>query len=160
AGFPNTYDDSASFSTNLFQPAIDVTKTGDALSKIGDKVNYTITVFNNSSADTPTRSDERRVGKQGSTQQNAGLANDATYGINVNDVVVATNARAPIGNPVTVHATVAGFPNTYDDSASFSTNLFQPAIDVTKTGDALSKIGDKVNYTITVFNNSSADTPT
>ena len=53
----------------------------------------------------------------------------------------------------------AGFPNVYDDEASWETALFQPAIELTKTGDALSKIGDPVDYVITLTNKSSADTP-
>jgi len=72
--------------------------------------------------------------------------------------VIPGTATEPFSNTVNVHATVAGFPNTYDDSAICTINLFVPAIDVTKTGPAKSKIGDTVTYTITVYNNSDADT--
>ena len=159
AGFPNTYDDSDSWSTNLFQPAIDVEKTGDALSKIGDTVNYTITVYNNSSADTPEMAFDITDTKLGINLQDVVIANGGTYVIN-KPFVIPADASDPYVNTVNVHATVAGFPNTYDDSDSWSTNLFQPAIDIVKTGDELSKIGDLVDYTITVYNDSSADTPT
>jgi uncharacterized repeat protein (TIGR01451 family) len=157
--FPNEYDDSASWSTNLFQPSIDVTKTGDDLSKIGDTVDYTITVYNNSSADTPAMAFDITDAMVGIDEQDVAIANGGSYVINVNDFEIPADASDPFDNTVNVHATVAGFPNTYDDSAMWSINLFQPSIDVTKTGDDLSKIGDTVDYTITVYNNSSADTP-
>jgi hypothetical protein len=38
-------------------------------------------------------------------------------------------------------------------------NLFQPSITLEKTGDTLSKIGVKVDYTIALTNTSSGDTP-
>ena len=85
AGFPNEYDDSAQWSTNLFQPAIDVTKTGDPLSKIGDTVNYTITVFNNSSADTPAMEFDIVDALLGINQQNVVIANGGNHVIQVND---------------------------------------------------------------------------
>ncbi len=147
-------------SVNLFQPAIDVTKTGDALSKIGDLVDYQIEVFNNSSADTPTLYFDISDPMLGIDLVDQVIANGDSLVIDVNDYVIPDDATDPYTNTVSVHVTVDGFPNTYDDSAQWVTNLFQPAIDVTKTGDALSKIGDPVDYRIEVFNNSSADTPT
>src|SRR5262249_43068252 len=45
------------------------------------------------------------------------------------------------------------------DSDSHSVNLFQPSLHVVKSGDTLSKIGDSVDYTITVTNTSSSDSP-
>ncbi|MHB1455195.1 MAG: hypothetical protein ACYCYM_14755, partial [Saccharofermentanales bacterium] len=159
AGFPNTYDDTARWEINLFQPAIDVVKTGDALSKIGDTVDYTITVSNNSSSDTPAMAFDIVDAMLGVNEQDVVIANGASYIIHKNGFVIPEGAADPFVNTVSVHATVAGFPNTYDDTARWSTNLFQPAIDVVKTGSTLSKIGDPVNYTITVSNNSSIDTP-
>ena len=44
-------------------------------------------------------------------------------------------------------------------SDGHSVNLFQPSVAIVKTGDELSKVGDAVNYTITVTNTSSADSP-
>jgi len=43
--------------------------------------------------------------------------------------------------------------------APASINLVQPAIAVDKTGDAFSKLGDEIDYAVTLSNNSSADTP-
>ena len=37
-------------------------------------------------------------------------------------------------------------------------DLFSPSVTIDKTGDALAKVGDTVNYTISVMNTSDADT--
>ena len=158
AGFPNIYNDTASWSTNLFQPAIELTKTGDALSKIGDKVDYVITLENNSSADTPNLNCTVTDTPLG-VDEDFSLASGLDKVINVTDFVIPAGASDPYVNTASVTCSPAGFPNIYNDTASWSTNLFQPAIELTKTGDALSKIGDKVDYVITLENNSSADTP-
>src|SRR5262249_23060806 len=65
----------------------------------------------------------------------------------------------PLPNTATVHANPVGFPNDITANASDTVNLFQPSFTIDKTGDTLSKVGDDVNYTITVTNTSSADTP-
>ncbi len=155
-GFPNILEADDDHSVNLFQPAIAVDKTGDALSKIGDDVNYNITLSNNSSADTPAMNC---------------VADDSLLGELFNDVLppgdtVLTPSRTvqagdpdPLVNTVTLTCSPAGFPNVLEKSDSHSVNLFQPAIGIAKTGDPLSKVGDDVNYTITLSNNSSADTP-
>src|SRR5262249_56538666 len=51
----------------------------------------------------------------------------------------------PLVNTVTLSCNVAGFPNVLTASASKSVNLFQPAIDVTKTAENTSKVGDTVH---------------
>ena len=43
-------------------------------------------------------------------------------------------------------------PTSLTASDGHSVNLFQPSITIDKTGDTLSKVGDPVNYTITVTN--------
>ena len=148
-----------SHSIELFQPSINLTKTGDALSKIGDTVDYAITLFNTSSADTPDLT---------CTVTDALLDLDETftiaagapgYVISVVDFVIPAGAADPFVNTASVTCSPAGFPNIYTDTASHSINLFQPSITFTKTGDTLSKIGDPVNYVITLNNTSSADTP-
>ncbi|WP_461519162.1 hypothetical protein [Porticoccus sp.] len=155
-GFPNILEASDGHSTNLFQAAIDADKTGDDLSKVGDSVDYTITLSNNSSADTPAMSC---------------TATDSLLGEVFNGVLplgdtVLTPSRVvqqgdpdPLVNTVTLNCSPDGFPNELEASDDHSTNLFQAAIDADKTGDTLSKVGDDVNYTITLSNNSSADTP-
>jgi uncharacterized repeat protein (TIGR01451 family) len=157
-GFSNDITDSDSHSVELFQPAIELTKTGDALSKIGDAVDYVITLYNNSSADTPDLTctvTDATVG----VSETFSVASGANHVINVNDFVIPNDASDPFVNTASVTCSPEGFLNTYTDEASWSTNLFQPAIDLTKTGDAYSKVGDTVTYHVTITNTSSDDTP-
>uniref|UniRef100_UPI003567F0CE DUF7507 domain-containing protein n=1 Tax=Amphritea sp. TaxID=1872502 RepID=UPI003567F0CE len=155
-GFANVLPASDSHSVDLFQPAIDVAKTGDALSKVGDDVDYTITLSNNSSADTPDLNCTATDSLMGEVFSGVLPLGDTV--INTSRTVLASDVD-PLINNVTMDCTVAGFGNALRDSASHSTDLFQPAINVAKSGDALSKVGDDVDYTITLSNNSSADTP-
>ncbi len=158
AGFPNVLTDEASWSTNLFQPAIRLTKTGDALSKIGDAVSYVITLHDESSADTPELTCTVTDAMLGVNQTFA-VASGASHPIEVKDFVIPAGAADPFVNTANVTCSPKGFPNVLTAEASWSVNLFQPAMELTKAGDALSKIGDKVSYLITLANKSSADTP-
>ena len=117
-----------------------------------------ITLENNSSADTPNLNCTVTDTPLG-VDEDFSLASGLDKVINVTDFVIPAGASDPYVNTASVTCSPAGFPNIYNDTASWSTNLFQPAIELTKTGDALSKIGDKVDYVITLENNSSADTP-
>jgi uncharacterized repeat protein (TIGR01451 family) len=147
----------ATWETNLFQPNFTVTKTGNTLSKIGDTVHYTITVTNTSSTDTPEMTFHITDAMLGIDETKV-IANGSSYTIE-KDFVIPEGASDPFVNTVNVHATIAGFPNTYDKSATWETNLFQPAIEITKTGDPISKVGDTITYTVTITNKSSEDTP-
>ncbi|NIM49336.1 MAG: hypothetical protein GTN78_15435, partial [Gemmatimonadales bacterium] len=65
----------------------------------------------------------------------------------------------PLDNEVTVLYNPVGFPNSITDSDDHTVELFQPLIEVDKDGDTLGKVGDPVDYTITLSNDSSAGTP-
>jgi len=145
-----------SHSVNLFQPAIAVDKTGDTLSKVGDDVNYTFTLSNNSSADTPDLECTAVDTLFGTIFDDVLSPGDTV--INKSRTVLDTDSD-PLDNTVTLTCSPVGFPNVLEESDSHSVNLFQPAIAIAKTGDELSKVGDDVNYTITLSNNSSDDTP-
>ena len=157
---------SGSHSVELFEPSIAVTKTGDELSKVGDDVNYDITLSNNSSANTPaltcTATDTLlgvlfgpdAVLPPGDTPINV------THTIAAGDDAADGNADGSVDNTVTLSCTVAEpYGNQLEAEASHSVNLFQPSIEFSKTGDELSKVGDEVDYTITLDNTSSEDTP-
>jgi hypothetical protein len=59
-----------------------------------------------------------------------------------------------------VHYHPVGFPNDITDTDSHSLNLFQPSITFSKSVDvSKSKAGDDANYTLTLNNTSSSDTP-
>jgi hypothetical protein len=157
ADFSDTdVSDSDSHSVNLFYPAIAADKTGDTLSKVGDGVDYTFTLSNNSSTDTPALD---------CTAEDTLLGTIFDGTLPLGDTVINKSRTVqqgdpdPLNNTVTLTCSPAGFPNVLTASDSHSVNLFQPAVAVDKTGDTLSKIGDPVDYTITLSNNSSADTP-
>ena len=65
----------------------------------------------------------------------------------------------PVVNTASVTCSPAGWTNVLTASDGHSVDLFQASIDLTKTGADLSKIGDPVDYVITLHNTSSADTP-
>ena len=157
-GFPNVLTDNASHSVNLFQPAISLAKSGTPLSKIGDDVNYSITLNNDSSKDTPAM-ECTITDTQLSVSKTITLASGGSDINNVTGHTVPADATDPYNNTASVECSPAGFPNTYVASASHSVNLFQPSITLAKSGDTLSKIGDGVDYSITLNNTSSADTP-
>ena len=74
----------------------------------------------------------------------------------------SSSARASYGSsPTTAAATDAGtdvIVSVTDDDV-FPLNLFQPSVDVAKTGDTLSLPGNAAHYTITVTNTGSSDSP-
>lgn len=170
-GYENEIADSDAHEVNLFQPSVEVIKTGDELSKVGDDVDYMIIINNTSSEDTPHfvngSVQDTLLGNllDGAnpyvTGSNCGegLAAGASCTINATRTVEEGD-EDPLPNTVTVSYEFEDFENEISDSDSHSVNLFQPAIDVAKTGDELSKVGDEVEYLITLSNNSSEDTPT
>ncbi|MEK6687915.1 MAG: hypothetical protein AABZ01_05575, partial [Gemmatimonadota bacterium] len=157
AEFPNDITDDDDHSLNLFQPCVRAGKTGDPLSKIGDDVDYTITLTNCSSDDTPALdcvADDSLLGVVFAEVLPLGDTE-----IDLSRTVLDTDAD-PLVNTVTLTCSPEGFPNVLEASDDHSVNLFQPCIRIDKTGDPLSKIGDDVDYTITLTNCSSDDTPT
>ena len=158
-GFPNVLEASDGHEVNLFQPSITFEKTGDDLSKIGDKVDYTLTLNNTSSADSPdlecTISDPT-VG----VDEDVTLASGASEVIDVTDFVIPAGADDPFPNTATATCSPQGFPNVLEASDGHSVNLFQPSITVEKqAGNPFSKAGDDVTYTVKISNTSSADSP-
>ena len=145
---------------------INVTKTGDELSKIGDPVNYTITVENTGQATLYKRNiSDTLLGAI--TTNGANVANPTVQG-NTCGASLAAGASCTI----TLQRTVQGgdpdpLPNTvnilysekadftgleFPDSDDHTVNLFQPAVMIEKTGDELTKTADPVTYTFTITN--------
>jgi hypothetical protein len=165
-----TYDNEADFSgtdvtdsddhsVELFQPSVTIDKTGDTLSKVGDSVDYTITVSNTSSTDTPDLTcsvNDTLLGAFGPTVIAAG---GADWVINTSRVVQVGDAD-PLVNTATVTCSPAGFPNVLTDSDDHSVELFQPSVTVDKLcTPTLLQVGGTVTFTCTVTNTSSADSP-
>src|SRR4029450_4723852 len=72
---------------------------------------------------------------------------------------VPAGAADPYPNTVTVHYHPAGFTNDISDTDSDSVNLFVPGVQVTKACTDLSKVGDRVDCTVTITNTSDSDSP-
>jgi len=156
-GFPNDVTASDGHSVNLFQPSITINKTGDTLSKVGDAVNYTITVTNTSSADTPNLVGNIVDAKLGINQA-VNMAPGAVVTLTPTYTVVAGDPD-PLLNTATVTVSPVGFPNVLTASDGHSVNLFQPGVSITKTGPTDGKCGDQITYHITITNTSSLDSP-
>ncbi|MEN8207245.1 MAG: hypothetical protein ABFS24_14740, partial [Pseudomonadota bacterium] len=139
-------------------PAFSVTKTGDAQGKVGDDVDYTITLHNTSSGNTPALTCTATDTLLGEVFSGVLPAGDTV--INKSRTVLAGDPN-PLGNTVTLSCSLPdGFTNVLEDAQdSHSVDLFDPAFSVTKTGDAQGKVGDDVDYTITLHNTSSGNTP-
>lgn len=157
-GFPNDITDSDDHSVNLFQPSVTIDKTGTELSKVTDDVDYVITVNNTSSDDSPDLVCDITDSLLGTLATGVNLVSGGEYVINASRTVVEGDPD-PLVNTATVTCSPVGFPNELTDSDSHSTNLFQPSVNLVKTGDELSKATDDVTYTITLNNTSSVDSP-
>lgn len=121
-GFPNTYTHAASHSVNLFAPCINLTKTGDELSKIGDPITYDITLENCSTPNTPalTCMITDPLFPAGFTVPSACSTGNCSFSFDYTPVAADHD---PLVNTASVACTIAGFPNTVGDEASATTNL-------------------------------------
>lgn len=157
-------------SVNLFQPSVEVDKSGDDLSKVGDDVDYVFEITNTGSDDSPDlvngTVDDTVLGDLLDPANPFVTSSDCTGTLPTGGSCTITATRTveegdpdPLDNTVSVLYNPSGFPNEITDTDDHSVNLFQPAIAVDKAGDELSKVGDDVNYTFTLSNNSSEDTP-
>jgi hypothetical protein len=159
--------DTYGWEVNLFQPSIDLTKSGTpATVKEYSNVAYTLTLTNKSSADTP-----KLVGCTikdvvlGVNEAPFELTNAATKVVNksyawmaieTNPNCVKNGDNYRCTNTASASCGVDGFPNTLNDSAAFTVTVIpaKPLFRVVKTGDAYSKVGDTVAYRMTIYNDS------
>ena len=140
---------SASHSVNLFQPAIAVDKTGDAQAEVGDEVLYIFKLSNLSSDDAPGMDCTAEDTHFGTIYDGILPPGDTMLYLTR---TVQPDDPNPLENTVTLTCSPVGFPNVLTASASHSVDLLGPEIEVDKTGDLLSKVGDDVHYTITLSN--------
>ena len=158
-GFENDITDFDDHSVNLFQPSVTIDKTGDTLSKVGDDVKYTITVANTSSSDSPDLVCDISDALLGINQTDVSIAPGEDHVINPTYTVQAGDPD-PLVNTASVTCGVDGFPNVLGPfTDTHSVNLFQPDVEVIKTGPASATVGDTVTYNFTINNLSSADSP-
>lgn len=140
-------------SVNLFQPTITLKKTVDKnITMAGDTLKYTIRVENNSSADSPdlvfTEFKDSILGDLPGFTLKSGEYSEKTY----NYEVKATDV-SPMKNIASISASPVGFPNVLTAKDSADVQIFKPDMSITKRADTeISKVGDTINYTIVVKN--------
>ena len=156
-GFDNIFTASASHTVELFLSSVTIEKTGDPLSKVGDTVNYIITVTNTGSLDSPNLICDI-VDPLTGLNKNVNLASGADDVTNVAYVVQAGDPD-PLLNTATATCSPIGFSNIIQVSDDHSVELFQPSITIFKTAPILSKVGDPVDYIFFIINTSSPDSP-
>jgi hypothetical protein len=157
-GFPNVLKASDSHTVNLFQPEIALTKTGTELTKVGDPASWAITLENKSSDDTPDL-ECTIVDEQLGFDVDVTLASGESHVLRRGLLAVPEGTEEPWTNTASATCSPVGFSNVLEASDSHTVNLFQPSITFDKTGSQYSKVGDDVNYTLTLNNTSSDDTP-
>ena len=147
----DTVTDTASCSTDILNPKIDVSKTCTATAQVGDTITYTITVKNtgDETLNNVTVNDTLLGNLSGSFDDvfspNEEESHDFTY-------TVTAQSPDPVPNTVTASGTGATSQDTVTDTASCSTDILNPKIDVSKTCTATAQVGDTITYTITVKN--------
>jgi uncharacterized repeat protein (TIGR01451 family) len=156
--------DFASASVDLVHPGINIEKDADVtFTKVGDDINYTITVTNPGDIDLenvvvtdpmltlsgPTGD----VGSDGILGQTEIWVYTDTY------TVLITDEPGPVTNTATVHADPLGYlTNDISDSDGASVDLVHPGINIVKDADVThTKVGDDIVYTITVTNTGDID---
>ncbi|MGH9910235.1 MAG: DUF7507 domain-containing protein, partial [Nitrososphaerales archaeon] len=161
SGFPNDVTSSDSHSVNLFQPSVEVTKTGPATANVGDVITYDFTITNTGSLDSPNLVYVSAIDSLIGPLDAAALPDcallapgafcsfSATYTVLVSD-------PDPLVNTVTVLYNPDGFANDVTDSDDHSVQIIKAAsIKVMKMADpSLIEAGETVTYTADVTNNS------
>jgi uncharacterized repeat protein (TIGR01451 family) len=158
AEFPNDITDSDSHSVDLFQPSVTIDKTGDELSKVGDSVDYVITVTNTSSPDSPNLTCDIADELLGIAKQ-VSLAPGEQNVTNASREVKDSDTD-PLVNTASVTCTVDGFGNVIGpETDSHSVALFAPSVEVVKDGPSTANVGDTITYSFVINNTSSGDSP-
>jgi uncharacterized repeat protein (TIGR01451 family) len=148
-----------------------VTKEGPEKSMVGDDVTYTVNITNDGALTLWKQSIiDSLAGKLTDSDDPAIASSNCGTSLAPNEycTIAYTYPIVQPGDLDTLTNTISVTYNTKHDfegdevygSDDHTVNLFQPSISFDKTGDTtLSKVGDEVNYTITLNNTSSADTP-
>jgi uncharacterized repeat protein (TIGR01451 family) len=162
SGFPNDIYDSDTWTVDSFQPSVNITKRGPALSKATDDVTYTITIENTSSADAPNlvldSFSDSLVPDVTPPAACDNLASGASCTFTY-DYTVKVSDPDPLVNTATVHYHSVGVANDITDFSTASVNLFQPGVDITKTGPVNALVDETITYNVKIDNTSSADAP-
>jgi hypothetical protein len=129
---------------SLFEPDLEVTKTGPDQAKVGDEICYEIGFVN---ASTGTGF----PGFENCTGTDSVLGDLGTFQPGASQTFChtpAAGATSPVVNTATITCDVIGFDNQIADSDDHSVDLIDPAIEVTKSGPDTAKVGDEVCWDI------------
>jgi uncharacterized repeat protein (TIGR01451 family) len=153
------------FSLNLFQPFVDVVKTGDTLSTPGNVVDYQISVTNTSSDDSPPLANavitDSLLGDLLDPANPFVTASTCIYTLEVGATCTIDAAREvlpdypnPLPNTVDVlYNPAGGYPNEIRDSDTHYVDLVYPDFSVTVTASPLeASPGDTITYTYVIEN--------
>ena len=156
-GFPDTLQAQASWSVDLYQPAISLITVGKAVAHVGQSVTHRIELHNHSSPDTPMMNCllvdsaigfERQITLTGSEQD-----------VFIVSYVVPEGAPDPFVHTMTATCLPQDTSSPLVESASWSTDLFRARIALDLAGDPFSRRGGTVGYQVVLHNQSSADAP-
>jgi hypothetical protein len=121
-GFTNSYEVSDSHTTELFQPGVEVIKSGPDIASIGETITYDFTINNLSSSDSPDlileSVTDTVLGDLTATALSNGCGSLA-FGGSCSfsfDYVIQADDPSPLINVVTVLYHPQGFPNDITDS--------------------------------------------
>lgn len=145
-------------------PAFTISKTGDALSKVGDEVDYVFELVNTGNVPLTkvSVSDNRIADLDTVANFPSVLAVGQTFTFTYENFVIPSTTDDPFVNTITVVYEYApmGPSGVVSHSDSHSTNLFQPDLSISKDTDKdYYLVGETIQYTITVDNQSSSDSP-
>ncbi|UCE75073.1 MAG: DUF11 domain-containing protein, partial [Methanomassiliicoccales archaeon] len=148
--FATEVTDEDSWTVDVLNPAIYVSKTGPSVAHEGDTITYTITVEN--TGDCPLYNvalDDDVLGDLTSYLPDTTLTVGEVNSFDVNYTVPTPSGD--ITNTVTAEGT-DNLGETVTDSDSHTVDVLHPDIDLTKTGPSEAHVGDTITYTITVTN--------
>jgi hypothetical protein len=150
---------SAQVGITCYWPQIELTKTGDELSKIGDGVTYTFKLENLTPAawgmrDLSCTISDSTIG----FNKTVTLASEGSD-TSTKEFTIPANAADPFINTASVTCKPLDSTSSVSDSSTWSTNLFQPAVEIIKSGPFTAAEGDTVTYSFTINNLSSSDSP-
>jgi len=151
-------DQANNIKVKVYHPGLNVEKTADAISKVGDEVTYHITVSN--TGDIPLN----RVSVYDTLSGNITTSFPATLGIGASSgliaftrTVLATDPNPLINTVTAIYKEEVGLlqviPVSVTDTASASTDLKDPKYTLTKTADpVIGPLGTLITYTVTMNN--------